>query len=311
MCRRNRLMAVVAVLFMGSSLAAQEGQTPPEPKEGAGAVKRDRATRQQVRDITRTDPATVAADMAQKLALDDAQKAQVQQLVADFQVMNRELRKQYRPSDESGARLQAIREELSAAREANDEAKQQQLLEELKVIRVKMDEAQQPLVEQADIAKNQLHNDLEKLMRGEQRQKFETYWESIQGRRNRELRDFARSPQALKALVERLPGLSSDQKSKLDGLFKAHFEESKGGRRVGAEADQANRKLYNDVLAQLTDTQREKLEQYLGGQGGRGGPGNRPGAKGANEKSTNEKVRRDKAKGDKGKDEPSPPSDGG
>ncbi|GJQ27418.1 MAG: hypothetical protein HBSAPP02_24500 [Phycisphaerae bacterium] len=306
---RTSVLSLAAVLILGSGVFAQDGQPAEEGKEVIvpGPVKRERRERPRFKEIGRADPGLVADDMATRLALDESQKAQVIQMVANFQALQKDLRQKYRPSDESMQRLHGIREEMKAAQETKDEAKMTALLDELKAIRAKNDELMRPLSEQIEAAKAELHTNLEGLMRGEQRQKFAAYWEMYGGDRNRKLSMAARSPQALKALVERLPGLSSRQKNDIDAVFKAYFESSKQNRRVGREADAAVKKLYDDVAALLTEEQKTKLEQQMGGGRGPGGR-EKPGAPAA-----------EAAKGDAPKDgaaggeatKTEPPSSGG
>lgn len=300
---RFTIMSLASVLVLGSGVFAQN--TPPA-EEGKEVVvpnkpKRERGERPRFKEIGRADPGLVADDMATRLELDDTQKAQVIQLVTNFQAMQKDLRQKYRPTDESMQRLHGIREEMKAAQETKDEAKMTALLDELKAIRAKNDELMRPLTEQVEAAKAELHTNLEGMMRGEQRQKFSAYWQMYGGDRNRKMSMAARSPQALKALVERLPGLSSQQKNDIDALFKAYFESSKQSRRGGREADAAVKKLYDDVALLLTEEQKTKLEQQMGSARGPGGR-DRPGASGKGEAPKDGAASAQSATGDASKD---------
>lgn len=302
---RFSILGLAAAMILGSGAIAQDGQPAGEGKEVVvpGKVKRERGERPRFKEIARADPGLVADDMATRLELDDSQKSQVMALVANFQSVQKDLRQKYRPSDESLQRLHGIREEMKAAQESKDEAKMTALLDELKAIRAKNDELMQPLSEQVEAAKAELHSNLEGLMRGEQRQKFASYWQMYGGERNRKMSMAARSPQALKALVERLPGLSSQQKNDIDALFKAYFESSKQNRRGGREAEAAVKKLYDDVAQLLTEEQKTTLEQQMGSMRGPGGR-EKPGAAAAGA-AKGEAPKEGAAGGDAAKKEPS------
>ncbi len=302
---RFSILGLTAAMILGSAVFAQDGQPAEQGKEVVvpGKVKRERGDRPRFKEIGRADPGLVADDMATRLELDDSQKAQVMALVANFQSVQKDLRQKYRPSDESLQRLHGIREEMKAAQESKDDAKMTALLDELKAIRAKNDELMQPLSEQVEAAKAELHTNLEGLMRGEQRTKFTAYWQMYGGERNRKMSMAARSPQALKALVERLPGLSSQQKNDIDALFKAYFESSKQNRRGGREAEAAVKKLYDDVALLLTEEQKTKLEQQMGSMRGPSGR-ERPGPAAA-DAAKGEAPKEGAAGGDAAKKEPS------
>lgn len=83
---------------------------------------------------------------------------------------------------------------------------------------------------------------------------------------NRPRRGPVRSPRALKAITDRLGDLTPEQRRNIDGVFQQFREWQRDNRGHSAEKAAQERKLYDDVFAILTDGQKTRVEQQLGGQ---------------------------------------------
>ena len=117
-------------------------------------------------------------------------------------------------------------------------------------------------------------------MRDDQKEKFEKFW--VDWTTSRRPAGPVRSPQALKAMVDKLADLTADQKKQIEEAF-AGFKKivREDVKEDSPEYRRRTRQLYEDVMKALTPEQREKISAQLregrpdrgGRRGFRGGRG--------------------------------------
>lgn len=226
-------------------------------------------------EMRRFDPKAELAQMTEKLKLDEAQQASIGKLLEDHQAQMEAQREKMRPSDEERAKMDEMREEMQAAREAGDDAKMQELRGKMRETMGSRMEEMRKIMEANQKA---LHDGIEAQLREDQKVEFGKMWQERMARRGPGGRGGPdRGPAALKSIVDKLDDLTADQKAQLEVVFKNFRDATKD--QSGPPSPQVGRKLHEDVMAILTDGQKEKVEKALEGQRprrDREGRGDRP-----------------------------------
>lgn len=220
-------------------------------------------TPQEIRDrmrAARPEPSTSAAMVERlktELKLDAAQIEQVDKLAAENEQTMVALRDQMKMPPETIAEMTKIRAELNKVQEAGDQAKMKELGDRLQQIRTEFSERTKPVRERMTNMQTVFKEKVRAVMRDDQREAFDRIWTD---RTATDIRSRLRqNPRMLKAFVDRLTDLTSEQKTQIGDIFKQHQELEKGLKdRVTRE--QAGQRVYDSVMAILTPAQREQLE---------------------------------------------------
>jgi hypothetical protein len=216
------------------------------------------------------DPASTSRMMKKELGLEDEQAARVEKLLQTFQAQQDEMRKASRPTAEQTQELAELRKKMREARQTGDEEAMQAARERMSKMRQERMAAMQPARDKLDAAVDQLHDDLLAVMRDDQQEAFEQLWTERLSMQFGKSRRHQRSATALKAMVDRLNDLTPEQELELRGLFetfrktahKMKSQDAPGNWRT--EEKKLTTKLYDDVLAVLSEEQRTRLEKMLG-----------------------------------------------
>ncbi|MCA9256607.1 MAG: hypothetical protein KDA33_13255 [Phycisphaerales bacterium] len=236
------------------------------------------------------------AKLNDALKLDETQKNEVQALLKAHEAKIREIRDGFRPSPEELEEMEAIREDLRRARDENDTELMAKCRDRMRAAREARNERMAPAREAIETAEAKLHDDIIEKLNDDQKKDFDEVWTEVmdsRGRRGASKYD----PRLLQRVVSRVKGLSTEQEESVDKLFKDFREADRKARRTrperpkrgeGEEADKPQRrrdsqrmrddaaakKLYDDVLAVLTEEQQAEvktmMEKASGKRGERG-----------------------------------------
>lgn len=251
------------------------GQREGRPRRIGGEGRGEGGRRRGEGGPMRFDPKAELTRMTETLKLDEDQQATIGKVLENAQTKMTEQREKMRPSDDERAKMDAMREEMRAAREAGDDAKVQELRE-------RMRESMGPRMEESRKAMDEIHKTLHDgivaQLRDDQKPQFETMWaERMAMRRGGPGGPDGpggpnRGPLALKAIVDKLDDLTADQKQQIETLFTTFRDANKD--KSARPSPEAAKKLQADVMAVLTDGQKAKVEKTLSGnRRGPGGPG--------------------------------------
>lgn len=257
----NTAKSVVTIFLISCGLvAAQEtpdrGDKPPKKNRERSCLRSDGTL-----DIRRATKC-----LTEELSLDTDQSASLKSAMDDYRKKSSELRGQYRPPDEMINRLKTIREEITVARESKDEAAMDSLIGELRSIRAAEEARKAPMIEGLNSMHQELLGTLKTGLRSDQVTKLNSLWSNriVAPREVRVgFRGQKRSAQALKAMVDRLPGRTKDQEQQLEGLFRGHMEAVRAAGSSEAEREKLVGKLYDDVMAALTPAQQARIEKDM------------------------------------------------
>ena len=252
--------AVMVLLVLCSVVAAQES---PDREKGPRKKGHERSC---LRSNGALDIRRATECLKEELGLDADQSASLKHAMDDYKVRSRELQHQYRPSEELLKRLNSIRGEIAAARESKDEVAMDKLIGELRSIRAAEDLRKAPVYEGLNAMHGELLTSIKTGLRPDQIAKLNTLWANriVAPREGRVgFRGQKRSAQALKAMVDRLPGRSNEQEQQLENLFRTHMEAVRAAGTSEAERDKLVGQLYNDVMAVLTPDQQARIEQDM------------------------------------------------
>ncbi|HPF39436.1 MAG TPA: hypothetical protein P5081_13680 [Phycisphaerae bacterium] len=301
--KSHRIMIGFCVLLAGlcaTPVSAQPekgddgpGVRPRRP-EGPGGLQRrgGRGNRGADAQLARLNDA---------LKLDDTQKSEVQALLKAHEAKIREMRDGFRPSPEELEEMEAIREDLRRAREENDTELMAKCRDRMRAAREARNERTAPAREAIEAAEAKLHDDILEKLNDDQKKAFDEVWNDVMDRRGR--RGGSKyDPRLLQRVVSRVKGLSTEQEESVEKLFSDFREADKKarrtrperpGRKEGEEADKpqrrrdnrrmrddaASKKLFDDVMAVLTEAQqaevRTMMEKASGKRGERGERGRR------------------------------------
>jgi len=212
--------------------------------------------------------------ITEQLKLDEQQQASVKEMVDAHMKKVQELQEANRPSEEEMAKMREFREAMRAAREANDENKMQELRDQMQESNKGQRERMTAMREKTDALNKELHDGLAGIMHEDQKEAFEKAWNE---RMNRQRGPANVDPRQLKRVVDGLEGMSTQQKDQIQALFTAHQEKTRELSEKPRELQQANRKLYEDVIAVLDDAQKAKVQREVQARGGERGRFDREG----------------------------------
>jgi len=205
--------------------------------------------------------------LVRKVNLDEAQRERVLTSFTAFSEKSRELRTSFGPLGGDPEVRSNLREKMVQARENNDAA----LMEEVKETIAQMQAEDRARQEEVRIKlielQKQLRKDIESVLRPEQKDAFNAYWERRYAQRY-ERHGPNRSPAALKALVDRLPDLSDAQRDQIDQLYARYQETIRDTARDPHAREQARDEMYDNVLKVLTPEQKAQVEEKLQGRAG-------------------------------------------
>lgn len=277
---------------------------PKRPGPGGGIDRAGRGAR-------RARGAAAQLDKLDKaLNLDDSQRTEIESLLKAHESKIKEVRDGFRPSAEELAEMEAIREDLRRAREENDSELMASCRDRMRAAREARNERMGPAREAIQKAESKLHDDILTKLNDDQKKQFEDIWTDVMdprgGRRNQKY-----DPRMLQRVVSRVKGLTPEQESTIEKLFKDFRENQRskpkatddtpgvddgdkadkarkpGRRQRRADVDDAaGKKFYDDLMAVLTEDQRKEAEAIIertsgrrgergrrGDRDGRGGPG--------------------------------------
>lgn len=305
--KSHRILLCCSLLMAG--LYAAPAAAQPEKDNGKPRVKRPRS------DLGRPHPRGQRARgadaqleaLSKALNLDDAQRTEIGALLRAHAEKAREIRRSIRPSDADREEMMKIRDDMKRARDEQNKQLMEECRQRMHEIREAQYQRGAPARKELEQAETKLHDDVFATLNDEQKSSFEDVWAKVmqpRGRRGVSKYD----PRFLKRVVLRLKDLSPDQKIALNKLFDDFHNQHPDARRArgrkprqgtgdkadnapkrnrrhrrGMRDDPAAKKLYEDVMAQLTDTQKKDVEQVLErahGKRGRRGAGRGPGARG-------------------------------
>ncbi len=232
-------------------------------------------TPREIRERMRTarpEPSSSAAmveRLKSELKLDPAQIEQVDKLAAENEQTMVALRDQMKMPPETIAEMTKIRAELNKVQEAGDQAKMKELGDRLQQMRTEFSERTKPVRERMTNMQTVFKEKVRAIMHDDQREAFDRIWTD---RTATDVRSRLRqNPRMLKAFVDRLTDLTSEQKTQIGDIFKQHQELEKGLKdRVTRE--QAGQRVYDSVMGILTPAQREQVEARAKGRSGASKP---------------------------------------
>lgn len=260
------LVCMVAILALPVSLAAQP---PDEPSHGKAPVATPPSpndpTRRVARPVTWTDPTYMLDTMTETLGLDEKQRQESKRFLTEYRARQVEIRQSFQPPTEDTDRTRQVMSEMRAAQESNDEAKIKEATEKMRQLRAESEERLAPLRQKLADAQTDLHRQLRELMRPDQVEGFERIWQERMVDRSG-YRGRVRSPQALKAAVEKLKDRSPEQDAQLDSIFKEHMESERKAGEDPVAKDRLASRLYDAVMGILSPEQRQQVTVLLMGR---------------------------------------------
>jgi hypothetical protein len=261
MSRASLVIAALIACVKPTHCPAQE--SPPAPAEPVATRPADKHN---VRNFRQEDPNSLLDRLTKELNLDAAQQEAVSQALKDHQTYVTQIRQTMQNQPTEGyQKMRALTDEMHAAREAGDLEKVKQLSEQVRELGREQQEKMAPMREQLAQSNEKLRDSILAALREDQKAGFDKFWEEKMARRG-SYRGPERSPQALKALVEQMSGLTIEQRQQIEQLFRQHMEAEKTAPK-GSSAERALvTKLYDAVMASLTPEQRTMLEMKLAGR---------------------------------------------
>ncbi len=250
----------VAVILAASVCLAQE---PPEATGGKDEPERA-GRRERGRRGDRQNPRSQMDRLIKKLKLDEEQQSQTRALYETHKKQMGEVRDSLRPTPETREKMKGFREEMRAAREANDEARVKQLREEMRAVQEERRARLAPLHEKREAARKELHDGLLAVMHEDQKEPFEELWKKMH--EDRGPRPSLRDPRMLKAAVDKLSDVTSEQQEQLDALFAAFMKDSRDVEKKSKEHKKLSGKLYGNVMQVLTPEQQERITKQMRGR---------------------------------------------
>lgn len=230
--------------------------------------------------------------LSEALKLDETQKNEIGALLKAHEGKMREIRDSFRPTEEEKAEMDSLREDMRAARETDDKEKMAECRERMRAARDARTKRMEPARDAIETAESNLHDAILPKLNEDQLKAFEEIWQEVMAPRGGARRGGKYDPRLLQRAVSRAKGLSAEQETAIEALF-AEFRENerssrkdrakkpgnsdeketgKNGRRSRrrAQDDTQTKKLYDDVMAVLTEEQRKEVESTLKRTRGRG-----------------------------------------
>ncbi|HWL95335.1 MAG TPA: hypothetical protein VNT79_17580 [Phycisphaerae bacterium] len=274
------VVVAAALLFVTSVCVAQppaEEKPPVDPQRPARAEPYGRAPRE--RPVMRFgSPDEQLALLTERLQLDEAQKAQIKPIIEAQHAKLREIREQHRRTPEEMQEWRKLREEMSAAAQARDTGR----VDELRRLSRELNERRRaelaPAREATRQAEQALHDGINQVLRPDQKEKFEEVWKERLAP-SRPMRDGGpRNPRALRQAIGSLSDLTPDQKRQIDALFDEHKNSMRRRPPAGEpgapphapdresrqkEIQDGQAKLFEDAMKALTPEQQLKVDEML------------------------------------------------
>lgn len=214
---------------------------------------------------SRNDPMALLDLMTEELSLDETQRLETKRLLGENRKKLIEIRAEFKPPAEGMDQTRVILERLRLAKQRGDAEEIRLATDQLREIQREREVHLAPLRQKMMDAQQELHDQILATLREDQRAKFEQLWEERMGQ-NTAFRGRVRSPQALKAMVDRLPGLTDEQKTQIDQQFRNYHESVKDQPATSPARDQSTKLLYDSVIALLTTEQRETITRQMAGR---------------------------------------------
>jgi Spy/CpxP family protein refolding chaperone len=226
------------------------------PADKAQQLKRMRDERTTTAGRARRGARMLVSRMADDLELTDSQRQQAEEMLAARMTRIMETQEQ------NGPRMRELWGELRKAREADDEARVEQIRKELGELRT-------------DWGKEfrQGREDLMKVLTPEQQAKLQKQEQERRDQRNRRSAEFATGP------AKRLDSLTDQQRKQIESLEAAAIE-AMGGQDMDRDARRAlTDRLRQDVVALLTEEQKAAYTKAVEESRRRWGRGRRGGGR--------------------------------
>lgn len=214
---------------------------------------------------SRNDPMALLDLMTEELSLDETQRLETERLLGENRKKLLEVRASFKPPAEGMDRTRALVEQLRLAKQAGDSEAMRLATEQLREIQKEREAQLAPMRQKMADIQQELHDQIAAILREDQKEKFEQVWDERMGQ-NTAFRGRVRSPQALKAMVDRLPDLSEDQKTQIDQQFRNYHESVKDQPSSSQAREQSTKLLYDSVTALLTPEQRETITRQMAGR---------------------------------------------
>ncbi|MBX3396105.1 MAG: hypothetical protein KF841_12135 [Phycisphaerae bacterium] len=294
--KRQCLAAFLVVLATSFAVAQSPGNPPPN--ERPAREERPREMRPGPGIGRAAPPEMQLEHLKEQLKLDEAQSVAVRKLIDEHHAKVMAARDEFRPTPEESETMNRLRKAMEEARQSDDPTRIDELREEARKIRTEREAKLQPIREQLEQSEKNLHDGVFQLLRPDQQEDFEKVWaERAASGFNRG--GAGRDPRMLKAIIDRIPDLTGEQKSQIEKLFEEFRrppeKPSDSDREDGSRPARPTRedrmklqrekleKLHADVMAVLTPDQQKSVEAELKkledrrpdrrerGRGGRGG----------------------------------------
>jgi len=252
--------SLMAGLLAGTMAWGQEPPPPPDggPRPGRGERGEGRGWQRPGRE--RSAEAQIER-LIQELKLDEQQTAEVRRIYKEHEEKMREIHESFRQDPEEMEQMTRLREEMRAAREADDREKIQEVRKKMQAVQEQRRAKMAPLREKLLAADAERHERLLAVMRPDQKPAFERIWQEW----TQFQRPFVslRNPRVLKEIVDKLPDLSLEQREQLEPLFREFQKAAREREDQSAEFRRLSAKLYEDVTRLLTPEQRAEVDRQL------------------------------------------------
>lgn len=296
----KRLCPTAFLVVLATSFALAQSPDNPPPNEPPAREDRPRGMRPGPGVGRAAPPEMQLEHLKEQLKLDEVQSAAIRKLIDEHHAKVMEAREELRPTPEEAEAMNRLRKSMEEARDSNDPTRIDELKEEARKIRTEREAKIQPIRERLEKSEKSLHDGVFQLLRPDQQENFEKVWaERSASRFNRG--GAGRDPRMLKAVIDRLPDLTGEQKSQIEKLFE-EFRRPPEKPSDGVEGDGSRparptredrmklqrekiEKLHAEVMAVLTPEQQKSVVAELkkmderrpeGRERSRGGRGGRP-----------------------------------
>jgi Spy/CpxP family protein refolding chaperone len=272
------VMLLAAAMLCAAQEAAKPQQTAQEPKSDQPKVERPHGAR----------PEGMLQLLVKELNLDEAQQTQVKAFLDEHRSREKDIRTSTQLPAELQEKTAKVRQEMMQARKAGDTARVTQLREELAGFQREREDLLKPVRAKLDESQEVLHGQILGILKDDQKAKFLELWDE-QLSMGDGYGGPVRSPRALKSSVEKVAGVTPDQKKQIEAVFEQFRRASREPAASGLKARKdLITKLYDDVSALLSPEQKEQLQKVMEGERGlrkgelrppkseAGGPGPKP-----------------------------------
>jgi len=254
-----RLTLLLTVVLTSAPAFGQTATSAPAPHPNAGLLGgRRSAPDEHMRYYDALNKA---------VKLDAQQQEQVQALLKGADDEFRAAREEMVPPEAVRTRMAETIKEIEAAKKAGESQKEAALIQERAAIIKSMITKREEMIAKMKQRDELLQREITVILRPDQISAFQEFWPNRNPAARRVLPDpydgLIRSPIALKAATDRLGDLTADQKKAIEDAFKAHQEASRTASTTEPAKAATLRKLYNDVFAVFTDSQRQRVKAEL------------------------------------------------